>query len=169
MSAVHQYVSSSLMSNTYFVVSAVCSRYPPVVCTTPFGFPVVPLVYRMYSGCSESTGSAGHTSDAASMRSCHQWSRPACIGTCSPVRRTTTTEDTVFIPAPLNAPSTFAFSGTTAPRRYPPSAVTMSLASASFMRSRSASELKPPNTTLWVAPMRVQASMVIAASGIIGM
>jgi hypothetical protein len=45
----------------------------------------------------------------------------------------------------------------------------MSRASASFMRSRSASELNPPKTTLCVAPMRVQASMVTAASGIIGM
>jgi hypothetical protein len=42
------------------------------------------------------------------------------------------------------------------------------VASASFMRSRSASAEKPPNTTLWVAPMRAQASMAIAASGIIG-
>ena len=47
--------------------------------------------------------------------------------------------------------------------------MTMTFASASFIRSRSASELKPPKTTLWVAPMRVQASMVTAASGIIGM
>ena len=32
------------------------------------------------------------------MRSCHQWSRPACIGTCSPVRRTTTTFSTDLQP-----------------------------------------------------------------------
>ncbi len=45
----------------------------------------------------------------------------------------------------------------------------ITLASASFMRSRTASELKPPKTTVWVAPMRAQASMATAASGIIGM
>src|SRR4030095_8125521 len=37
------------------------------------------------------------------------------------------------------------------------------------MRSASASALKPPKTTLWVAPIRAQASIAIAASGIIGM
>ena len=100
------------------------------------------------------------------MTSCHQWSRPAVIGTASPVRRTTTTLRMVGTPA--TAASTFAFSGTIAPRRWPPSAVTSTVASASFMRSRSASAEKPPKTTLWVAPMRAQASIAIAASGIIG-
>ena len=41
-------------------------------------------------------------------------------------------------------------------------------ACASSIRLRSASALNPPNTTLWAAPMRAQASMLIAASGIIG-
>ena len=67
------------------------------------------------------------------------------------------------------AASTLALSGTTAPRRQPPSAVTTRRAWASLMRSRSASAEKPPKTTLWVAPMRAQASIAIAASGIIGM
>jgi hypothetical protein len=31
----------------------------------PFGFPVVPLVYRMKSGCSESTATAGNVIGAA--------------------------------------------------------------------------------------------------------
>jgi len=44
----------------------------------------------------------------------------------------------------------------------------MAVASASFMRSRSASALNPPKTTLWVAPIRAQASMATAASGIMG-
>jgi len=68
----------------------------------------------------------------------------------------------------VSAASTFAFRGTTAPRRYPPSAVMTTVAAASFIRSRTASAEKPPNTTLWVAPMRAHASMAIAASGIIG-
>jgi hypothetical protein len=38
----------------------------------------------------------------------------------------------------------------------------------SWMRSRSACALKPPKTTEWAAPMREQASIAIAASGIIG-
>ena len=36
------------------------------------------------------------------------------------------------------------------------------------MRSRSDSALKPPNTTLCTAPMRAQASIAIASSGISG-
>ena len=43
------------------------------------------------------------------------------------------------------------------------------LACASLMRSRSDSELKPPNTTLCTAPMRAHASMAIASSGTSGM
>ena len=39
----------------------------------------------------------------------------------------------------------------------------------SLMRSRSDSELKPPNTTQCTAPMRAQASIAIASSGISGM
>ena len=35
------------------------------------------------------------------------------------------------------------------------------------MRSRSDCEEKPPKTTLWIAPMRVQARIAIASSGII--
>ena len=45
---------------------------------------------------------------------------------------------------------------------------TFPVASASFMRSRTASAEKPPKTTLWVAPIRAQASMAMAASGIMG-
>ncbi|CAB4598153.1 unannotated protein [freshwater metagenome] len=36
------------------------------------------------------------------------------------------------------------------------------------MRSANACDEKPPNTTLWAAPMRAQASMATAASGIMG-
>src|ERR1035437_11107962 len=55
ISAVHQYVSSSCKSKTSFDVKYGCVRYPPVVCTTPLGLPVVPLVYKMKSGCSLSS------------------------------------------------------------------------------------------------------------------
>ncbi len=43
------------------------------------------------------------------------------------------------------------------------------VAPLSLMRSRMESALKPPKTTVCTAPMRVQASMAMAASGIIGM
>jgi hypothetical protein len=44
MSAVHQNTSVSRRSKMYFVVDATWVRYPPVVCTMPLGFPVVPEV-----------------------------------------------------------------------------------------------------------------------------
>ena len=39
----------------------------------------------------------------------------------------------------------------------------------SAIRSRMLSALKPPKTTEWTAPIRAQASMAMAASGIVGM
>ena len=67
-----------------------------------------------------------------------------------------------------SAASTVALSGTTLPRRQPPSAVMMSLQPASLTRSRIAVSEKPPKMTECVAPMRAQASSEIASSGIIG-
>jgi hypothetical protein len=66
------------------------------------------------------------------------------------------------------ASSTVGLSADGLPRRYPPSEVITSLASASWMRVDSASTEKPPKTTLCVAPTRAQASIATAASGIIG-
>ena len=40
----------------------------------------------MKSGCSASSGSAGQSSEALAMSSCHQRSRPACMLTAVPVR-----------------------------------------------------------------------------------
>ena len=60
------------------------------------------------------------------------------------------------------------YNGTTAPRRKPPSAVMTSFACESKMRSATDWALNPPNTTECTAPMRVQASMAMAASGTIG-
>jgi hypothetical protein len=42
-------------------------------------------------------------------------------------------------------------------------------ACASVMRPASASELKPPKTTVCGAPSRAQASIAIGSSGIMGM
>ncbi len=51
----------------------------------------------------------------------------------------------------------------------PQDAVTISFGVASSMRVASSFAAKPPNTTEWIAPMRAQASMAMAASGTIGM
>ena len=55
------------------------------------------------------------------------------------------------------------------PRRQPPSAVITAQQPPSSIRSSRDCALKPPKTTEWMAPMRAQASMAMAASGIIGM
>ncbi len=122
----------------------------------------------MNSGCSESIGSASCPADAFAMDSCHQTSRPACMEISFLVRSTTTTFPTVGHALLSSASSTAALSGTTLPRRQPPSAVMTMEQPASLMRSRSALAEKPAKTTLWGAPKRAQASMAIAASGIIG-
>ena len=82
------------------------------------------------------------------------------------VRWATITFSTVGISG--SASSTLVFSGTAAPFRHPPSEVITTFAPASFIRSRSASAEKPPNTTECTAPIRAQASMAMATSGIIG-
>jgi hypothetical protein len=43
--------------------------------------------------------------------------------------------------------------------------VITTFAPQSWMRSRSASAAKPPNTTVWGAPMRAHASIATATSG----
>ena len=65
------------------------------------------------------------------------------------------------------AASAISFSGTIPPRRHAPSPVTSTFASASLMRSRSESAVKPPNTTEWAAPIRAQASIATGSSGTI--
>ena len=121
--------------------------------------------------CSESRGTAGQSSDWRSTMSCHQTSRPAVIAVppsrASPRRRATRTCSIVGVVA--RASSTAGLSAAGLPRRQPPSAVMTSLASASLMRSLSASAENPPNTTVCGAPSRAQASIAIGSSGIIGM
>ena len=58
-----------------------------------------------------------------------------------------------------------SFSGTTWPRRHAPSHVISTLHAASSMRSASAVDENPPNTTECAAPMRVHASIAIGSSG----
>ena len=93
----------------------------------------------MKSGCSavEARRARGRPS-APFISSCHQTSRPAFIvhraRPCGGRRRTFST-----VGVSASASSTFSLSGTTLPRRQPPSAVMQSLAPQSLMRSRSAS------------------------------
>ena len=54
------------------------------------------------------------------------------------------------------------------PGSMPQEAEMMSFGLASSMRVASSGAAKPPNTTEWIAPSRAQASIAIAASGIIG-
>ncbi len=121
----------------------------------------------MNSGSSASISSAGQSLEAAAMASWYHTSRPLCVGTSPPVRRTTTVVCTLGQCS--SAFSTFALSGTLRPPRGPSSAVMTTRQSESRTRSLSDSGEKPPKTTEWTAPMRAQASMATAASGIIGM
>ena len=68
----------------------------------------------------------------------------------------------------FSASSTAAFSFTSPPRRQPPSAVTTTLQLASVIRSINAALEKPPKMTECVAPIRAQASIAIASSGMSG-
>ena len=92
---------------------------------------------------------------------------PATMAVSEPVRRQTMTSLTEG--HSRSASSTTDLSLTSFARRHPPSAVMTIAAPRSRMRALSASAEKPPKTTLWVMPSRAQASMAIAASGIIGM
>jgi len=121
---------------------------------------------------SASIASAGHAADSCSSSRCHQWSRPSVISandsSPSPPDRRRTTMQCLTEGACARAVSAMRLSGTVWPRRYPPSAVMRATAPASLIRSRRESAENPPNTTECTAPIRAQASIAIAASGIIG-
>ena len=83
-----------------------------------------------------------------------------------PLLRTTTIFSSVSR-SPITS-STRSFTGAVLPLRAAPSTVISTFASENSIRSRTASAEKPPNTTLWGAPMRAQASIATTTSGIIG-
>ena len=122
----------------------------------------------MNSGSSACMRSAGASSGWPSTTASIQRSRGICIGTAAPTWRTTSTVSTQVVPGLRKASSTFAFKGTGLPPRRPSSAVMTSLLPQSAIRPASDSGEKPPNTTECTAPMRAQASIATAASGIIG-
>ena len=139
-----------------------------MVWTIPFGLAVVPDVYIRNSRSSESIGSHGH--DAGSSGRSSSWnhvSRPSCIGTSFPVRRSTRQERTSG--AAAIASSAVSFNGTGLPRRQASSWVTSTSQPMSIIRPDSESAENPPNTTVCGAPNRVQASMAIGSSGTIPM
>ena len=138
------------------------------MCAIPFGFAVVPDVYIRKSRSSLSIGSGGHVAGSSeTSKSCSQWSRPSCMGTSLPVRRTTSA---FRIPgASAIASSAVRLSGTVVPRRHASSCVISTSQPMSFARSESESAEKPPKTTVCGAPSRVQASIATGSSGIIPM
>src|SRR5438477_121170 len=60
--------SSSCRSTWYATSSVILTRKPPCTCTTPFGRPVVPDVYAMNRGCSESRCAGSHVERAQAVR-----------------------------------------------------------------------------------------------------
>ena len=121
----------------------------------------------MNRGSSESISSGGQSGEAEAMASSYQTSLSAFPGTGLPVRFTVTT---VWTSGQLSSAfSTLALRGTFRPPRGPSSAVITTRQSESRIRSLSASGEKPPKTMEWTAPIRAQASMATAASGIMGM
>src|SRR5215217_6603075 len=132
----------------------------------PFGFAVEPDEYRMYSGCSASSGSASHSSSAASSASWYQTSRPSCMSQSAFVAWTTKMRSSDSRSPSVS--STCCLTGAVLPLRRAPSTVTSALAFETSMRSLTDSTLKPPNTTLCGAPIRAHASIATTTSGIIG-
>ena len=92
--------------------------------------------------------------------------RPITVLTLSPTRFTMMTFSTDG--QSLTASSALVFWGMALAPRKVPSQVTSTFVVLSWSRSLRASELNPPKTMLWMAPMRVQASMPMASSGIMG-
>ncbi len=123
----------------------------------------------MNSGSSASISAGGHSGGWSATSSSYQTSRLSSQATLPPVRFTTTTLATESSLCCSSARSTLAFSGTLRPPRRPSSAVMTSFESQSLMRPARDSGEKPPKTMECGAPMRAQASMATAASGIIGM
>ncbi len=122
----------------------------------------------MNSGSSAFMRSGSQVSGWPSTTASNQRSRGICMATAPPVWRTTRTVSTIAVPVRLSASSTLALSGMCLPARRPSSAVITSFESQSAMRPARESGENPPNTTECTAPIRAQASIAMAASGIIG-
>ena len=143
------------------------TAWPPFSRTTPFGLPVVPDVYKIYSGSVPltATQSAGVAFAIASAQSI---SMPSCIAALACGRCSTTQHSGLWADSSM-ALSTSGLYSITLATSIPHDAVTISFGSASSIRTANSCGAKPPNTTEWMAPRRAIASMATTASVIIGM
>src|SRR5512137_2292837 len=120
-------------------------RYPAVVCSAPFGLPVVPEVYKMNKVSSESISSHGQLSLSFAIKSLYHTSRGAWNGIFPPVRFTTRTCSMVLHSGIID--STSVIFGYTLPERGDSSHVIKMRDFESSILSLTASFEKPPNTT----------------------
>jgi hypothetical protein len=122
----------------------------------------------MNNGSSAFMRSGSQVSGWPSTTASYQRSRGICMSTAPPVWRTTSTVSTELVPGSFSASSTFAFSGTLLAAAQAFVGGDHQLGAAVCTRSAIDCGAKPPNTTECTAPMRAQASIATAASGIIG-
>ena len=108
--------------------------------------------------------SGSQCSGWAPAASCSQASRAASQSILAPVRRYTNTRRTPSQPPMASASSAMRLSGSVLPPRTCSSAVISRRAPMSTMRSFSDLAEKPPKTTEWIAPIRLQACMATMAS-----
>ena len=119
----------------------------------------------MKSGSVLSRCSGSHLSDATFINSCQRLSfGPSCKFSSALFKTTTcSTKLSSFIDS-----SIIPFRFIEPPLLYPTSAVTITLDFESSILSFKETALKPENTTVWMAPILAQASIVIGSSGTIG-
>ena len=122
----------------------------------------------MNNGSSAFIASGTHSLGWSLTISCHHRSRPSCHAMSALVRANTMTLLTLVTWGLASALSTQSLRRMIRPARTPSSAVITNLAPQLSIRSASASAEKPANTIVCTAPIRVQASIAIAASGTIG-
>ena len=120
----------------------------------------------MKSISSASIGSGAQSALTSAAASAYQWSRPSTISTSRPSRFTTITLSTEV--QFFKASSTVVFTGNALAPRYIPSEVNTHTHWLSLMRSASALEENPANTTECTAPILAHANTPIVSSGTIG-
>ncbi len=166
MSEAAQYTSPGPASYTARTDQVTATACPPLSRMIPFGRPVVPDVYRMYSGsaASSATHSAGSAPSIASsqLRSRPSTSVASNSGRCRITHRGEWPESSM-------ARSSSGLYSTTRPGSRPHDAARISFGWQSSMRAASSCAANPPNTTECTAPMRAHASIATTASGTIGM
>src|SRR3989441_6918913 len=136
MSEVVNIVSPASPQKRCFIDAVSATAWPPTSRCTPFGWPVVPEVYRMYDGSLDSSQAHVTLAPAWSLAAAAQsTSRPATVGMfgSSPRRKMSTFFGGCL--ATLSDSSTSDLYSTCLPMRLPPSAVIISTGFASSMRA----------------------------------